>query len=94
MRKADVWAAPVYDFERMMRDPQVIHNGTFVEYEHSTEGRLKTPGFPIRFAKTPARVERGAPSVGEHSREILSDAGYDAARIDELVRKGIVNAAE
>ena len=94
MRKADVWAAPVYDFERMMRDPQVIHNGTFVEYDHSTEGRLKTPGFPIRFARTPARVERGAPSVGEHSRDILSAAGYDTARIDELVRKGVVNAAE
>ena len=94
MRKADVWAAPVYDFERMMRDPQVIHNRTFVEYEHATEGPLKTPGFPVRFTKTPARVERGAPSVGEHSREILSAQGYDAATIDELVRKGIVNAAE
>jgi crotonobetainyl-CoA:carnitine CoA-transferase CaiB-like acyl-CoA transferase len=92
MRAADIWAAPVYDFERMMKDPQVIHNRTFVEYEHPSEGRLKTPGFPIRFARTPARVERGAPAVGEHTREVLSAAGYDAARIDELVRKGVVNA--
>jgi crotonobetainyl-CoA:carnitine CoA-transferase CaiB-like acyl-CoA transferase len=92
MRKADVWAAPVYDFEQMMKDPQVVHNGTFVEYDHPAEGRLKTPGFPIRFASTPSRVERGAPEVGEHSREILSAAGYDPARIEELVRKGVVNA--
>lgn len=94
MRKADIWAGPVYDFERMMKDPQVVYNGAFIEYNHLTEGRLKTPGFPIRFSKTPARIERGAPGVGEHSREILSAAGYEDTRIDELVRKGVVNAAK
>lgn len=93
MREADVWAAPVYDFEQMMKDPQVVHNGTFIEYEHPTEGQLKTPGFPIRFGRTPARLERGAPGIGEHSREILSAAGYEEARIDDLIRKGVVNAA-
>jgi crotonobetainyl-CoA:carnitine CoA-transferase CaiB-like acyl-CoA transferase len=94
MRKADVWAAPVYDFEQTIKDPQVVHNGTFIEYDHPTEGRLKTPGFPIRFARTPARLERGAPGVGEHSREVLLEAGYDEARVDELVRMGIVTAAK
>jgi crotonobetainyl-CoA:carnitine CoA-transferase CaiB-like acyl-CoA transferase len=92
MRKADVWAGPVYDFEQMMKDPQVVHNATFIEYEHPTEGRLTTPGFPIRFSKTPARLERGAPGVGEHSREILAGAGYDHAEIEELIGKGLVGA--
>jgi crotonobetainyl-CoA:carnitine CoA-transferase CaiB-like acyl-CoA transferase len=93
MRKADVWAAPVNDFEQMMADPQVAHNGSFIEYDHPTEGRLRTPGFPIRFSKTESRLFRGAPEVGEHTREILSAAGYADADIDDLVSKGVVNAA-
>jgi crotonobetainyl-CoA:carnitine CoA-transferase CaiB-like acyl-CoA transferase len=77
----------------MMADPQVAHNGTFIEYDHPTEGRLRTPGFPIRFSKTESRLFRGAPEVGEHTREILSAAGYADADIDDLVSKGVVNAA-
>src|SRR5699024_9718718 len=66
-----IWAAPVYGYADLVADPQIAHNGTFVEYEHPTEGCVKTPGFPIRFSKTPSKVERGAPLVGEHSDEVL-----------------------
>src|SRR6185503_4194793 len=61
MRAADIWCGPVYGYTDLLEDPQIKHNGTFVEYDHPTEGRVKTPGFPIRFSKTPSRVERGAP---------------------------------
>ena len=74
----------------MVDDPQVRHNGTFVEYEHPTEGRVKTPGFPIRFSKTPSTIARGAPLVGEHSREVLGELGLDADAIDRLVESGVV----
>ncbi|MFC5860639.1 CoA transferase [Agromyces flavus] len=52
---------------RRRRDAQIAHNGTFVEYDHPTEGRVKTPGFPYRFSRTPARIDRGAPLAGEHT---------------------------
>jgi crotonobetainyl-CoA:carnitine CoA-transferase CaiB-like acyl-CoA transferase len=87
---ADLWAGPVYGYQDLVDDPQIKHNGTFVEYDHPTEGRVKTPGFPIRFSKTPSRVERGAPLAGEHTREVLREAGYDAATIDRLEKDGIV----
>ncbi len=74
----------------MAADPQILHNGTFVEYEHPTEGRVRTPGFPIRFSETPSSVRRGAPLVGEHTREILAELGYDEARIDALFATGSV----
>ncbi len=86
----NVWAGPVYGYADLVADPQIAHNGTFVEYDHPTEGRVKTPGFPYKFAKTPAAVERGAPLAGEHSREILRAAGYDEARIDALVACGAI----
>ena len=92
MAAEDVWAGPVYTFDQLLDDPQVKHNGSFVEYEHHAEGRLKTPGFPIKFGATPAAVDRGAPLVGEHTREVLGKAGYSAAEIDRLVEGRIVTA--
>lgn len=91
-RASDIWCGPVNDFEHVVEDPQVLHNGTFVEYDHPTEGRLKTPGFPIRFKETPAAITRGAPLVGEHTREILAETGKSAAEIDRLVSSGVVAA--
>ncbi|MBV8898603.1 MAG: CoA transferase [Verrucomicrobia bacterium] len=88
--KADVWVGPVYGYADLVADPQVQHNGTFVEYDHPTEGHVKTPGFPIKFAKTPSAVYRGAPLAGEHSREVLRELGYADEQIDELIRTGRV----
>jgi len=90
MRARDIWAGPVYGYADLVEDPQIQHNGTFVEYDHPTEGRVKAPGFPIRFSKTPSTVERGAPLVGEHSRELLREAGLDDAAIAALIDAGVV----
>jgi crotonobetainyl-CoA:carnitine CoA-transferase CaiB-like acyl-CoA transferase len=91
-RAADVWAGPVYGYADLVEDPQIKHNGTFVEYDHPTEGRVKVPGFPIKFSKTPSTVERGAPLTGQHSREVLREAGYAEAAIDKLIAAGAVAA--
>ena len=90
MRERDIWAGPVYGYAELVEDPQIKHNGTLVEYDHPTEGRVRTPGFPIRFSATPSKVERGAPLVGEHSREVLREAGLDEHAIDLLVESGVV----
>ncbi len=51
---------------------------------------MKTPGFPIRFSKTPSAVTRGAPLVGEHSHAVLSELGLDDAAITQLIESGVV----
>ena len=89
-RKHDIWAGPVYSFADLVADPQIVHNGTFVEYDHPTEGHVKSPGFPIRFSKTPSSVRRGAPLAGEHSIEVLKEFGFDDTRIAALVDSGTV----
>ncbi len=94
MRAADIWCGPVYGYAELVEDEQIKHNGTFVEYDHPTEGRVKTPGFPIKFSKTPSTIDRGAPTVGQHTREILKDAGYDDARIESLARAGAIAVGE
>ncbi len=90
LRAADIWCGPVYGYADLVEDEQIKHNGTFVEYEHPTEGHVKTPGFPIKFSKTPSTVDRGAPVVGQHSRDVLIEAGYSDAEIEALLKKGAV----
>jgi len=89
-RQNDVWSGPVYSYAELVDDAQVKHNGTFVEYDHPTEGHVKTPGFPIKFSRTPCEVYRGAPLAGEHTRDVLREAGYPDAEIDELLAAGAV----
>jgi len=90
LRAADIWCGPVYGYADLVEDEQIKHNGTFVEYDHPTEGHVKTPGFAIKFSRTPSTVERGAPLAGEHTRDVLREAGLGEAAIDELVAKGAV----
>lgn len=91
--KVGIWAGPVLDYAALVDDPQIVHNGSFVEYDHPTEGHVKTPGFPYRFSKTPPRVDRGAPLAGEHTREILREAGLTDDRIEELIQSGSIVAS-
>jgi crotonobetainyl-CoA:carnitine CoA-transferase CaiB-like acyl-CoA transferase len=86
----DIWAGPIYDYADLVADPQIAHNETLVEYDHPTEGHVKTPGFPIKFSKTPSAVYRGAPLAGEHTKEVLEEAGYEKAKIEELLAKGVL----
>lgn len=90
LRAADIWCGPVYGYADLVEDEQIKHNGTFVEYDHPTEGHVKTPGFAIKFSKTPSTVERGAPLTGEHTRAVLAEAGLDEATINDLIAKGAV----
>jgi crotonobetainyl-CoA:carnitine CoA-transferase CaiB-like acyl-CoA transferase len=93
-RANDIWAGPVYGYADLVEDPQIKHNETFVEYDHPTEGRVKVPGFPIKFSKTPSKVARGAPLTGEHTRAVLREAGYPDDKIDRLAGSGAIFAPD
>ncbi|MFF0510164.1 CaiB/BaiF CoA-transferase family protein [Streptomyces sp. Tu 4128] len=87
---AGIWAGPVYGYADLVQDPQIRHNGTFVTYDHPTEGRVTVPGFPYKFSATPPRIDRGAPLVGEHTREVLTEAGLAEREIEDLLATGTV----
>ncbi len=90
---AGIWAGPVNSYEEVVADPQVRHNESLVTYDHPTEGRVTTPGFPYAFSQSPPRVHRGAPLAGEHSEEVLRELGYPASRIEELLAAGVIAVA-
>jgi len=87
---AGIWAGPVYGYADLLQDPQVRHNGTFVTYEHPTEGTVTVPGFPYKFSATPPRIDRGAPLTGEHTREVLAEIGVPADEVARLLESGVV----
>lgn len=58
--------------------------GLFQEVEHPSEGKLLQARPPARFSKSPASVRRLAPRLGEHTREVMAEAGYSSAEIEAL----------
>ena len=85
-----IWAGPVYTYSDLVADPQVKHNGSLVTYDHPTEGRITTPGFPYRLSRTQPSIERGAPQAGEHTREILRELGLSNDQVTALADAGVI----
>ena len=83
-------AGPVLDVDAMHGDPQTLHREMVVEVDHPRVGAMRTLGLPVKFSATPGRVHGPAPLLGQHSRAILSEVGYDAAEIDVLIARGVV----
>ena len=75
----------VNSLEDLFHDPHLEAVDFWQSYEHPTEGQLKMPGFPSKFSKTPASIRKHAPKLGEHSKEILAEAGIDEEAINKMV---------
>ncbi|MEL7029442.1 MAG: CoA transferase [Pseudomonadota bacterium] len=90
--EAGVPTGPINDVSEMLADPQLQARGMVAEVDHATLGRVKTLGFPVRFSETPASIRSGAPVLGEHTRQILGELGYDDAQIDGLAAEGAIVA--
>jgi len=61
-----------------------------VEQEHPRAGRFTTMATPVKLEKTPGTIRTGAPALGEHSRDILQEAGLTTAEIDALAADRII----
>ena len=92
LEAAGVPAGPVLSISEVLKDPQVLAREMVVDVEHSRAGRVKTLGAPVKFSATPSVVRRGAPQLGEHTREVLREYGYSNAEIDQLAANGDIVA--
>lgn len=86
----DVPCAPALRRFEVIEDPQVIASGTIIETDHPLAGRLRQARTAARFSDTPVVPPRGAPALGEHSLEVLAEAGMEQTRIDRLLSDGVI----
>ena len=94
LEKVKIPAGPVMDVTEMHRDPQTIARDMVTETSHSKLGPVKTIGAPVKFSASPGGVRRGAPTLGEHTREVLREHGFPDAEIDRMVQSGAVEVAD
>lgn len=90
LEAAGVPAGPILDIKQMHADPQARARGMVTTAPHSRLGEVQTLGHPVRYSQTPAGIRRGAPVYGEHTREVLTEAGYSSEQIDALLASGAV----
>lgn len=82
-------AGPVLEIPEVLDHPQVRHQGMYVERDG-----YRGIGVPVKMSRTPGAARAAPPRFAEHSRAVLTDAGFADAEIDELVAAGVVITAE
>ena len=87
---AGVPAGPVQTIAEALTHPQTLARGMVVDLEHPQAGSTKALGCPLHFSATPTRVARPAPMLGEHTREVLREYGYEEREIGRLLADGVV----
>ena len=83
----------VNSLEDLLEDEHLKATGFWKTIEHPTEGTLRTPAFPITFSDSPADIRRHQPRLGEHTEEILREAGLDQAAIEAMIASGATKTA-
>ncbi len=90
LEKADIPCMPLHDIESLSKDPHLEAVGMIREVLHPTEGPMRQLGVPVRLFGTPVLdVQKPAPQLGQHSTEILREAGYSEQNISSLIERGI-----
>ncbi|HSS70079.1 MAG TPA: CoA transferase [Casimicrobiaceae bacterium] len=91
---AGVPVGPVHSLGEALTHPQTLARGMVIDLTHPAAGATRALGCPVHFSATPARVDRPAPLLGEHTREVLRESGYSDAEVDALAAEGVVATAD
>ena len=87
---ADIPCMPLHDIDSLTKDPHLEAVGMIRQVTHPTEGAMRQIGVPVRLSGTPVLDEqKPAPQLGQHSEEILREAGFSAQAIESLMVRGI-----
>ncbi|ANN67786.1 CaiB/BaiF CoA transferase family protein [Bordetella bronchialis] len=90
LKKAGVPAGSINSVPEVFDDPQVVHRAMLRQLPHPVAGMVPQVMNPLRFGGAALRVDRAPPLLGQHTEEILSEMGLDAARIRSLRERNVI----
>ncbi len=87
--EADIPSGKATPLGELADDPHLQAVGLFQHFEHPTEGRIRLAGPGVRFSETPAGIRTLPAALGEHSIDILREAGFAPEEIERLIEEGV-----
>ena len=93
-RAADIPVQRMNSLTDIVEDPHLAALGYFGEIEHPSEGRIRSMAVPSEWSESAPAYRRHAPRLGEHTREVLAEAGLAQEKIEKLLESGAARAAE
>jgi formyl-CoA transferase len=90
LNAAGVPCGPIYRMDQVFADPQVKHVQAAAEVEHRKLGRIRLINQPVKLSRTPAKLAAATPERGEHTDEVLREAGYSDSEISGFKTKKVV----
>jgi len=89
--RADILCAPVVTLDEALKQPQVEVNDILVSFEHPVHGTVRTTGNPLHFSGVEQIALKPAPTLGQHSEEVLRELGVAPERIAGLREAAVIN---
>jgi crotonobetainyl-CoA:carnitine CoA-transferase CaiB-like acyl-CoA transferase len=93
LERGDIPVQRMNSLDDIVADPHLKAIGYLQTVEHPSEGRIKTLAVPSEWSESQPEYRRHAPRLGEHTREVLRDAGFSDQKIDSLIESGAARAA-
>jgi crotonobetainyl-CoA:carnitine CoA-transferase CaiB-like acyl-CoA transferase len=90
LRERGIWCAPVNDYDQVFAEPAVRYLDPVLEIDHPEAGRVRLLKHPVRYGAGEPVVNHLPPGIGEHTEEVLQEAGYSPADIEHLRAVGAV----
>lgn len=89
---AGVPGGPVYTYDQTLADPQVQHRRMVYDIDHPVIGPMKTLGLPLKSDGELTQIRKPAPLHGQHTEEVLREAGYSDSQVRGLLAEGVVKS--
>ncbi|MCX6023096.1 MAG: CoA transferase, partial [Chloroflexi bacterium] len=87
---ADIPCGPILTRAQVFDEPQILANDAIVDMLHPDAGPIKIAGVPVALSDNPSEIRLPAPSLGQHTDEVLRELGYSGERIRELQTRRVV----
>jgi crotonobetainyl-CoA:carnitine CoA-transferase CaiB-like acyl-CoA transferase len=88
LERADIPVQRMNSLKDIVEDPHLAAIGYFRQIDHPSEGRIKSMAVPSEWSESKPEYRRHAPRLGEHTREVLREAGYEESAIETLIASG------